>query len=1625
MTQPLFSGISLPLWVVRLVFLTGLWLNVVSLTPLAAQTPRRADVGIRFSEEIPTVIPGRVTPYFYTISISNTGPDDAVNVNLTDIVPEPLMIRYSTTSYSNGTIFSDPIVPGTNTIHTTVVTLRAGDTARIRVAVDIPPSSTGTLSHSATVTVQQPNTSDTNPTNNSIIAAIQLTPQADLAVTLINSQTSVQAGSPVTYTMVVANKGPSNAPNARVSNAFSASMTGMSWTATGSGGGNLTPTSGAGMLNQDVSLPFRGSVTLVVTGTLAPTATGNLVHTATVAAPNGVSDLDLSNNVATDTDVIIPPPTITGFAASPSPVCVGSPMTFTATVGNVTGSYAYTLAGSIGSVQSGTARGNFSQSLTAVAMGQQSFTLTLSSGGQSLTASTSVTVSSLPVASLTSNGPLSCTLTSVTLMASGGSSYTFANGNGTLSTPGSSSTLVVNRPDTYSVRVANVNGCVSTTTTTVGSTSIAIAVTNPSVTTAIQDRTFSQLFSASEGLSPYSFSVASGNLPTGLNLSTQGDLSGIATQIGSFSITVSAIDPNGCQGTSSAYSLSVSAPNIRYVKPVASGNGSGNSWANASGDLQAMINAANVQQVWVARGTYKPGGNANTNTTISFSMKNGVAIYGGFEGNETSLDRRVLGHPSSSTLSGNIGRLNDQSDNSHVVVASAALDTTAELDGFVISDAYNYSGAGGGMYFSASSPKLRNLILTRNHAIYGAGMYIFNGSRPLLINCEISSNSAGSGAGIYNYSGSRTSLTNCVIRDNATVNNGAGAGIDNVASSSLVLTNCVISSNYSLSGGPGSGLHNYNDCFISLFNSTLAGNYGGPGAAVYNMGVLQLSNCVLWNNTSDPIDNSDGQSITATYSLFEQGTVSNSISGPTNLTTNISPFRSDTDLRLNACSNAINSGDPNATTATSGIIDLAGNPRFYNGGRIDMGAYEFQATPTSISITNPAVTTATQGVAFSQSFTAIGGQSPYSFSLASGSLPASLSLSAMGILSGTPSQTGTFPISVSATDAQGCAATGTIYSLTVINATPTISGLAATSSTVCVGSPVTVTATVGNVTGSYVYTLTVGAISLTGTQNSPTFSQSLTAAGSGSQTITLIIEASGQRTSVTTSLTVNPNPTPSLSATPSATLTCAQTSLTLTAGGGTTYVFSGPEVVSQNSTAGTAVINASGTYSVSVTTSGCTATTSIQISQDNVAPPVSISPSIGTPTGTTLSCTTPSVSLSAVGSGTYRWSTGAATSVISVTSAGTYSVTLTGANGCTAIASTWVTYQNCAPTLANAIPPQSATLGNAFSYPIPATTFTDAETPNSLTLSVIGLPAGLSFVSPNNITGTPSTTLGSPFTVTVTAIDSGGLSVSTSFVLTVQPRSFAITGVTMLDCNHTDYYERRINFMVSYEETNGQPISLSVVNELRATDYTGPYQLTVYTDNPVITITARQQGTPNVASFNYNWQANCANGNPRVENSIPPQSATVGQAFSYTIPANTFTDAETPNSLTLSVIGLPAGLSFAAPITIMGMVSATASSFYSVTVTATDAGGGSVSTILPLSVVNPGGCASMYTVKTGDWSDVSVWSCGRLPLVSDAVRLNHTVSLPASYQGQALQVIYSSGGRLLLSPNSRLRLGGN
>ena len=94
------------------------------------------------------------------------------------------------------------------------------------------------------------------------------------------------------------------------------------------------------------------------------------------------------------------------------------------------------------------------------------------------------------------------------------------------------------------------------------------------------------------------------------------------------------------------------------------------------------------------------------------------------------------------------------------------------------------------------------------------------------------------------------------------------------------------------------------------------------------------------------------------------------------------------------------------------------------------------AAAAQITITLPQLPSGTLGIAYSQMFNASGGAAPYTWSISSGALPAGLSLSTAGVLSGTPTATGSFTFTVAVSDSSSPALTATASYTVVIAAGP-------------------------------------------------------------------------------------------------------------------------------------------------------------------------------------------------------------------------------------------------------------------------------------------------------------------------------------------------------------------------------------------------------------------------------------------------------------------------------------------------------------------------------------------------------------------------------------------------------------
>ena len=252
-------------------------------------------------------------------------------------------------------------------------------------------------------------------------------------------------------------------------------------------------------------------------------------------------------------------------------------------------------------------------------------------------------------------------------------------------------------------------------------------------------------------------------------------------------------------------------------------------------------------EVWIKAGTYKPGS--------AMTMKNNVAIYGGFEGTETSKDQRVAGNNTILDGEGKYRVFYNNYTETNPLTNSAKLDNATIQNGYVDS---NSGSNGAGMYNVYASPEITNCTFSSNSAnsvgglintTFGGGMY--NGSSsPTLTNCTFSNNRATTfGGGMYNGSSSPT-LTNCTFSDNS-ANSGGGMGNTSSPSSSPTLINCTFTNNSaSIYGG---GMHNYGNSSPTLINCILWGNTASnSGNEIYNNGsTTTIDTCVIQGGYSD------------------------------------------------------------------------------------------------------------------------------------------------------------------------------------------------------------------------------------------------------------------------------------------------------------------------------------------------------------------------------------------------------------------------------------------------------------------------------------------------------------------------------------------------------------------------------------------------------------------------------------------------------------------------------------------------------------------------------------------------------------------------------------------------------
>lgn len=179
----------------------------------------------------------------------------------------------------------------------------------------------------------------------------------------------------------------------------------------------------------------------------------------------------------------------------------------------------------------------------------------------------------------------------------------------------------------------------------------------------------------------------------------------------------------------------IDAQNLIYVDIDARGLSNGEDWDNAYTDLHdAIRKATSGSSIWIAKGTYKTS--ISGNRFSAFDLDKSINIYGGFAGVEHSLEER---RPNNiTTISGEIGLLNEITDNSYHIFRIDEPNTSILIDGVIIEGAYGdfegekdffLDGVGAvlidNIAQSNMSIKFKNVIFRDNFALTtGGAIYI-------------------------------------------------------------------------------------------------------------------------------------------------------------------------------------------------------------------------------------------------------------------------------------------------------------------------------------------------------------------------------------------------------------------------------------------------------------------------------------------------------------------------------------------------------------------------------------------------------------------------------------------------------------------------------------------------------------------------------------------------------------------------------------------------------------------------------------------------------------------------------------------------------------------------------------
>ncbi|GAA2979621.1 DUF11 domain-containing protein [Actinokineospora diospyrosa] len=264
------------------------------------------------------------TAQTYTLTVSNAGPSAASAVVLSDTLPTGLVLLPGGVSAQGGTCTPTPDNRGVNC---TFGTVAPGSSAVVVLNALVPPETPAGTVLTNTAAVGSP-TADPTPANRAISLAATVSAEADLSVTTTATASNAEAGNDTSYTITVANNGPSVSRSVVISNPLPAGLTLVS----------ADPS--CALVGSEVRCTVgdlaQGAIkTVAITAHLAPDyAAQTLVTTASAAA--ATTDPNTANNTSSATQSVSATADLrAAISITSGPLVAGTPATYRVSATNV------------------------------------------------------------------------------------------------------------------------------------------------------------------------------------------------------------------------------------------------------------------------------------------------------------------------------------------------------------------------------------------------------------------------------------------------------------------------------------------------------------------------------------------------------------------------------------------------------------------------------------------------------------------------------------------------------------------------------------------------------------------------------------------------------------------------------------------------------------------------------------------------------------------------------------------------------------------------------------------------------------------------------------------------------------------------------------------------------------------------------------------------------------------------------------------------------------------------------------------------------------------------------------------------------------------------------------------